>query len=714
MKLTGFFLPVVSFCLLATSAISAMACGPYAPLIPTPAFFGLSGPHKTMSDYEREENLLLWQSLTSERIPLAHIEDVVYRDSLAKYYDHVGYRPQKSGNLFYTYLNNREDDELTEFLATAKELEKRWRDMRSPWYYPRNREADGSIGDFDDIITRCKSYDGSRLKDRYALQVARALFASRKYADCIEYTDSAFADIPDDNLMKRMAGRYAAGCWSRLGEKRLADSIFAAAGDVWSISADNPAAYMADHNPEAPQLMEYIRSKAADTLFMRNMAPIARKLLKDGKVKNTGDWSYLLAYVDNEFNHNTSLACKEIRRAMQQPFSAGELKDLARAYKMKLDAQTGHSDELLDDLKWMEGKTDILSPDAKEWLRRCRNVIYVDWVPALWKKRDYAAAILLCAYADNLAPSRQMHYPLEFTGWHEFKPSLSIGFNKIRHSDKYWNSVDYGCLSFQMMGSLTSAQLAKAYADIMSDSPLFGFLRQKARTDSDYYYELIGTLALREEDYARAQNYLEQVSDRYLRTMNIDKGGYLSRDPFSPYQSRWETIGPLYEGDTPYELERAAMPHSHVSQPGAKLAFARRMLDYQQKKERAATPDERGLARLMYAIGRRNSFEECWALTQYWRGWTGIFEPSLQYWDDSFCTDNYNFLYDYLRTIGHKATEDIYKKEVEASLAMLTTDEAKARAHYILRNLATVVKLYGDTSTAKLVKTSCDNWTAWL
>lgn len=143
--------------------------------------------------------------------------------------------------------------------------------------------------------------------------------------------------------------------------------------------------------------------------------------------------------------------------------------------------------------------------------------------------------------------------------------------------------------------------------------------------------------------------------------------------------------------------------------------FARKMKMYRQQMSHGRTPDERGLARLMYAIGRRNSFEECWALTQYWRGWcSGIFVPLLPYRDDDFAENNYEFLYDYESTIGHNATEKIYSDEVRASLAMLTSDEARAKAHYRLNNLATVVRQYGNTPTARLIKTSCDNWKSWL
>lgn len=666
-----------------------------------------------MEDYEREENLRLWQSLTSERIPLADIEEAVYHDSCERFYDRAGdYGKPETENLFYVYLNNTGDSEIVDFLEIAKSLEGRRRDMLSPWYYPQDRNSDGEAGDFSDIIERCKSYGGVRLKDRYALQISRALFASHRYADCIEYCDSAFADIPDSNLMKRMAQRYVAGCWSSLGEARRADSLFAKTGDMWSITQSDPVELMARMNPDAPQLTEYVRSKASDTVFMRKMIPVAEKILERRGGRNKGDWRFLLAYVHGEFNRNAPLARKEIYRAMRQPFSSCELKDLARAYKMKLDGQAGDSRNLLSDLKWLESKTDVLNPDAGEWIRRCGNIIYVDWIPRLWEKRDYSTAILLCGYAENFAPSEQK-YAVWDIGVTEYwwKPSRTASIHEIRNSENGDNLIDYGCLSFQMMGSLSSAQLAAAYGHILTDRPLYNFLRRKARTDRDYYNELIGTLALREENYGRAADYLSRVSEHYLKTMNVDKYGYLSRDPFVPYPSRWEPHT-CYDGEI-YEYEISAVYHRPVSRPAAKLDFARKMQAYKRTMNHGRSADERGLARLMYAIGRRNSFEECWALTQYWRGWSvGLFYPSLQYWEEKL--SGYGFLYDYDRTTGHKTTEGIYEKEVAASLAMLATDEARAKANYILGNLKTVVKRYGNTSTARYVRTSCDNWKSWL
>ncbi|MDE5800253.1 MAG: hypothetical protein K2H74_04420, partial [Paramuribaculum sp.] len=188
----------------------------------------------------------------------------------------------------------------------------------------------------------------------------------------------------------------------------------------------------------------------------------------------------------------------------------------------------------------------------------------------------------------------------------------------------------------------------------------------------------------------------------------IYRRGYLRSDPFVIYPTRWR-------GDDEWEWEAAAGAKPTQPAENAKLTFARRMLDYQKEMQSGKTADDRGMARLMYAIGRFNSFEECWALTQYWRGVIVTqFSPHLNGWDDDFAKRKYGFLYDYVTTIGHKQSEAIYDREVKAALAMLTTDEARAQAQYILGNLKTIVKRYPHTAAARYIKISCDHWRDWI
>ncbi len=365
----------------------------------------------------------------------------------------------------------------------------------------------------------------------------------------------------------------------------------------------------------------------------------------------------------------------------------------------------------------IDGKACIVSSARRVTLRDfsqalveigVRNAIYSDWVPWLWRHRDYATAILLSGYADNLAPRTRATYGYVST-YKEYKlqycEDRTASMSEIRSSDEYYNPQDYGSLSFQLMGSLTSRQLMAAYGKMQSHTPLYTFLRRKARTDRDYVYELAGTLSLREEDYAGAVRYLSMVSSQYLRTTNIYKQGWLKGDPFQAYGASWTSVVPVSCGG------------DDQSEETAKLRFARQMLALQRQMRHGRSADERGMARLAYAVGRYNSFEDCWFMTQYWRG-EGVllFSPASEYYYGDYEAGDgkpYGFLYSYGKE-DSKAAQALYSREVAAALAMLASDEARARAEYYLGNLRTVVRRYGETAMAGHVRARCDRWRQWL
>ena len=89
---------------------TARACGPFFPCIPTPAFFTSPIEGCSVVEFERNENLRLWQQLTSPAIPTADIAEVLYTDNCSP------------GNRFSAYLRNTNDLEIEEFISTAKAL----------------------------------------------------------------------------------------------------------------------------------------------------------------------------------------------------------------------------------------------------------------------------------------------------------------------------------------------------------------------------------------------------------------------------------------------------------------------------------------------------------------------------------------------------------------------------------------------------------------
>lgn len=774
MKLKAFFPLAVSVVASIVVPMSAEACGPDYRFIPVEDYFYYGEPQDVHQWAKRAENVRLWQRLTGATVPEADIRAVVYDDG-----------PVTPNNKFQKFLAQGKNSDIRQFLQLAKRLASDREKESSPWYYPAQRSNGEPSTEFDYVLEQAKAYKGKRLADRYAYQVTRALFAAHRYADCIAYVDSAFAPYPSTNLLKRMAMEYVAGSWARLGDPEKANLLFARSGDILSIKDTDPVKLMAKENPAAPELIAYVAQRVGNPDYMRSLLPTLRQIAADPRVSNKGDWNFALAYVAGRYDHNLPLAKQLIYTAVNQPFSTPALKALADAYRTKVDAQTHTATNLLPDL---ERDMALQSGSA--------DIIYNDWVPYYLDKKDYATALLLCAYADNYPdrspmlhsipcpvtqPSNQKTYQKLTSSWLHFNtpspteaqthaawediktgsPSLYNAASELYyqrnplskalidivavneqpplHEDSYpvseyfdldgnsyyyyslidhekpgFNANDYSSLSFQMMGSLSSAQLEEVLRQIQTSSaPLYKFLRPHILANPDYYNELIATLALREENYARAEQYLSRVSDAYLRSMNIDKGGYLSRDPFLPYTSRL-----AYETEWGIQ-DHATFKHEYTSNPRAKLNFARDMLAYQKAMTQGSTPNDRAMAALKYAIGRRNSFQECWALTQYWRGeYVDLAETST---DFDTPIRAYDFFYNYdsgarYNSAGTdaRAVEARYNRDVAAALAQFSTPEARAEALALLGRLPEVVKLYPSTPAAHRIATSCDRWQTWL
>ena len=684
----------------------AEACGPTYNDIPRPCFFASSSRPETLRDAQIRQNILLWQQQTSPRIPLADIRQAVYADD----YKTFASRSQDTAedNAFYTFIRNAGDREAVDFLLTAKELEETRRKINSPWYYPKDRNS-GNADVFQDIIDRCGAYKGRRFGDRYALQMIRACFAAGRYQDCIDIFDARLASLTDDNLMRRMALGYVAGCWTRLGDSDRANDYFASVGDISSIVHEDPIGYLTKRNPDSPMLLSHLQSIAAegDTARVTALLPIAEAVLADSVTAYRGDWEFLSAFVSNDYFGDRESARMSISRALEESFSSEDFADHARAYRMVLDADDNERKPLLEDLQWIKDKIDILSPTKTEWKDLLQNIVFGHWLPRLMEEGDHTTAVLLCGFADNLSANSTLHFQDAFDS--DGNEISYISYDQMRNDPATRNTVDYASLTFELMQSLKSTQLAAVYKKIVAaKDPLSRYLRTFARTDPDYFFDLIGTLCMREERYADAVNYLSRVTPEYMRRLNVKP--YLRRDPMYCYPSRHREI--KYSDWTMHvestvSTKKTLMP----SADNAKLDFAKKMAGLRHKIiKSSADPDTCGLAMIDYAIGWRNSFEECWALTQYWRG-TNVPGRSYAAVDPGYPPQQYKFIYEY---DGSKSVEERFRHMTRQAIKILRSDEARAKAQYRLGNYRIIIKRYPDTETAEVVKSSGDNWRDWL
>ncbi len=706
MKSIRFILSLVSFTI--SGIFTASACGPYYTSIPTPCFY-FHGEGISIADEYRAINIRLWQNLTSPTIPDDDIEEAVYRYTFEQLRN-VFYSGKKAsdGNTFVSYIQNTNDDEIADFLMLAKDLEERRILHNSPWYYPADPDQAAEVG-YKDIIDGCRQYSGTRLADRYALQLVRALFASNKYDECITEYEKHLKQLPAGNIFRRMALGYVAGCWSRLGDTDKANEYFAETGDFESLCCQNPLIFMATRNPDAPTFWSKIGTIVAtnDSNAVRKLLPMVRQIVTSGKSKYNGDWLFLEAYIEGEYNGNHTAAARLMAKALQSDFSNATNKDYARAYRMATDAMCLNTSTLLTDLLWIEQKISLTNPDAKHWNRLMQNIIQMRWVPQLMEHGNHTLAVLLAGYSDNYFLSKQKVviyadndlYSLRWT---------SEPIAAARKNPNWYNNVDYSNLSFQLMYAMTGDQLATVKSHIGGGDELQQHLEKYARIDNDYLNELIGTIYLREQHYDKAVTYLSKVSVTYQRLTNIYKGNYLKKDMFFAYSDM------PHDPNAGTSLLNSQVGNTAHNQDNAKLYFARQMRDYKKTMTNSSNPGKRAMATFYYAVGLRNSFEKCWALTQYYRGCIpGRFVPSLT----DYGWEDYEPLAKWFTTYTEEdqaETSATFQATIDNLLATTTDPEALAQIHLQLRNLITIARRYPDTAVGKMLATSCDNWHNWL
>lgn len=103
--------------------------------------------------------------------------------------------------------------------------------------------------------------------------------------------------------------------------------------------------------------------------------------------------------------------------------------------------------------------------------------------------------------------------------------------NKLNWSEL--NYFDYKNQFFDFIYNSKADDAAK-YAQRITEpySGLDKFLNERSYVDSDYIYDIVGTLYIREMNYEKATYWLSKVSTDYQHQMNISKEGYFKLDPF--------------------------------------------------------------------------------------------------------------------------------------------------------------------------------------
>lgn len=246
-------------------------------------------------------------------------------------------------------------------------------------------------------------------------------------------------------------------------------------------------------------------------------------------------------------------------------------------------------------------------------------------------------------------------------------------------------------------------------ASLSSTSPLASYLNSRGYTSLDYLYDILGTMYLARRDYANAVRSLSHISDGYQKVLNVDRGGFLRRDPFT-YMSEYQTKD-RYDNGFSYTSGGPIANDFIINHK--KLYFAGEMLRLEKEMRSASDPNQRAMAKIKYAIGLKNSFNTCWALTSYSRGGCMVAEDNeLTEWQEKYLEWPYKSPYH---------DNDNIKKAIADAEAMLaqalneiTDDEVAARANYMLYNTLTIARHYPNTQIGKMMAKQCDSWSDWI
>lgn len=586
-----------------------------------------------------------------------------------------------------------ETHEGKEYMALAKRCESARNEISLIWYYPSSEcQAEKAL---EDIIQKSLNYKGKLLRDRYALQAARAMFSLKKYKEMCVWWDNTCKTIPEGVVKENIKG-YIAGALFRTGNHEKAIKHYVKTKDLKSLIycmkkmrvykeglsiLEYAASYFPD-NPYLPEMMEcYFKPMeySFDMEKVEHCYKICMKAANNPICKNPDKWLYTAAFLKNLIGQ-PYVALNILARA-EMCKSDDFMVESIKCLRILLDAQIStynkaYEHKLLEEIKWLDNKVKnnlcdsaveqaisgdnlITNSSYNYWNDMLRKIVLGTVVPRMIEAGKTPLALLLANYADNrmlelsesyIQPAKQS----DTTGWY-------ITISDLRSSADYFNGFDYSNNYFQLL-DFTNIYWLKQYEKII-DSPvsmLEKFLCERAYLNKDYLNELIGTRYLREMNYAEAVKYLSRVSNEYQQRTNVSE--YLNRNPFA--------------------FDRELLADSTST---AKLDFAKKMLEYQTIVKNGSD-DEKGEAMVMMGIGIRSSFSHCWALTQY----------------HDFCGDEW---YTNCETIRARA---VSLQLIDHGLTTIKNPEIAAVCNLRLYRFNTIAKDYANTMIGRYIISRCD------
>ena len=655
-------------------------------------------------DYKKE-NLRLWQQETSKYITIEDIEAIVYKaslDQLRDIKDSLDVTLQNE-NRFVSWIKSQRRMDIIDYLIIAKQIEGIMRKMNDPWYY--DVEDNENYLTLEKVIEQCSRYKAGSLLERYALQMVRALCLSHKYEDCVRYWKTVNKHRAD-NAVKKMIELKVASALYKIGQRDKALEIYAKYGDVASIRAINGGqiedelTFVYERYPNSPyiegEIQKWLLYFEEDWVensikkgYFRSDAPrfdsllkVAHRAVKEKKSKKLAMWYYTLAAL-YDAKGEPSKAKKYLERGQAYP-KVPFLRDSYHVLQMWLDARTASYDEayeqrLMNDLKWLVGKV------KKEISSEVYNRITPE-KDSYWLGSKYYECYSSMGYQDHANNFywndvlRRMLLRIVCPRMHKAGKYVreiqlaNMAENLLVHINEYSNEM------FQIMDRLSYKDTRNYFSRIYYPQDEFDiFLNGNGKIDKYYWYDILATKCLREHRYHKAIVYLRQVPLSFQKEMNAYS--YMNKDPFS------------------YDMQ--TFKDDSLLADNYKLHFAEKMAAYEETMKHHRDPNKRAEAKIMYALGLRNSVHRCWFLTRYSSngGNDGLMYniPDIAYPEDSTIYRHDEYI---------KKSDNLIKNAFNSF-----TD--KELAALLLRKFLYYKRIlddFGDTETAKDIRQHCDRW----
>jgi len=702
--------------------LSAMACADNeekAKDILTYRIYDSSLAGTSRSARQMQANCESWRDLAGHSIPLNDIKEVVYDWEVSQI--NAISSSDSLTNKFAQWLVRH--SEYLQYLRLAKRNEMARQATNDPWYYPA--PGDSIYRVLNDITKASRAQMSSGLKERYALQLVRALKTLHRDQEIIQFWETHKLN---PSLMKQMVSDYVAGAYYATGNYQKALDMYGKNGDVsslvWCLEALGKSTDQLDvmhflvmeHGSNVPimeNLQRYVWNIESNH-YEQETAPRWKRLLKvskelsrEAKPEARSLWKYTEAFCYWQTG-NLKSARKAISQAERLP-STQFMTQSIRALRFLIDARQLPMNNRYEHMLYEAGQWFLKQGGSED--REYENLLPYDWslpliyfsnnskdIPADeyeilidWRNMNYSNCYfpdvfrkLMNAYAaPRLIRSGRALRALQLV---DMADNIFLPDSVIRAANNHRGAT------FAFADTMSANFVRTFTQHLMHPSNRYDAFYGKhgSRCNPDFWYDLTGTLMMRECRYAEAITWLKKVSPDY-------NARQMARDEYykNPFAAELTYAPDCRQGTARIEIR-----------DDYKLWFARKMVDLQNTYLHHRNRNKRAYAKFQYAVGLHNSVYPCWPLTSHY--WGGRPLRANEGIGDTYDWENDREIRRHQRAINR-----IYRQSsrlMKQALRELTDKELLAQIEWSLGNYKTVKHRYDKTQFAQAKKGHCDRW----